>query len=225
MDPRGRLLIHGYVRSIQTNDTGNVFKIIPMDIIELCHAFYLNEYFTQFGKKLIYYKPDNKISCPHNTYSSKPACAYGNIRISRENLGIFAWTFKLLFRSKRIYLGIDSSNKYCTNQGLSKKHTFYVFNDEYIYNHACKSKEAKQSYKSLHKWKRQDEIRMELNTKTKRLTYFYNEEEKGKTVCPYVDFLNNKMYHMVVYFDFEKGYSNGAWSVQLIDFRFTKLRK
>ena len=221
MDPRGELLIYGYTRLIQ-NST-RLKQIIPIEIVELCYDFYQNEYFTEYGKNIMHDKYESIIKTENRRFFS-PISAYGSIQISRDYLGIFSWTFKLLSPVKRIFIGIDSSNKYCINTELTKKYTFYVFNDEYIYNHINILDKYKSTYNSPYKWKTNDIIRMELNSKTKKICYYYNEEKEAKTVVHYVDFSNNKIYHMIVYFNYDKGYFSDVSSVQLTDFKFTKLK-
>eukprot|EP01084_Bolivina_argentea_P130621 230585_1 len=214
MDPRGELLITGFIRCIQSLIK---YQIIPTSIINLCFQFCQKEYFTVHGANISFDKVTNTI-----TRILKPKCrpctAYGNIQISNNNIGIFSWTFKVLLKSgNKIYIGIDSSNKNNAKRNLSKKHTFYVFNGSTIYDHCGEKKRLgfAQDY-----WRVNDIIKMEINIKTKRIKYYLNDK-KPQTAFYFIDFNNDKIYNLAIHFRETRYTYNG--SIQLIHFEFTKL--
>ena len=210
-----KLVVYGYLRQYQSLlPSNNSYYNIPELVYLTCIAFYRQiEYFTKHGK---YIKLNNECNKASIELDGKTDTVYGNIDINGDDNCIYLWLFKVL-TNRLYYFGIDSSNKNQINDSFAikskNKYEYYAagFNEStvYIYSHKFVT-----GYKFLFNGgiKPNDEIKMELNTKTKCLKFYMNKEKESKIIINDINLDDDKTYNMAIEMASNR-------SVKLIDFQ------
>ena len=199
----------------------NPYYNIPAIVFMITMSYYYNpEYFTTYGnymqlnedKNEIYLQPSAKYELVTNT-------AYGNIVITKSDIGKHIWTFKIIETNKEVVMGIglDSSNKEFPNKDFvtdDNTHSYYVYSSyadvesyedietitgERYHNEAVDEHSYTKSYGDAYTGT-SCEVKMELNMDEKTIRYYVNDEDQGvafKDIC----FRNDEEYKMCISFD------------------------
>ena len=174
VDDDVKILVFGFIRQQMVLLDLDHITIPDLIIFIIMHYFFNPECFTILSPHLSLDKDTNTLK--NNEVGVHTA--YGSIDIDGKSERLYQWTFKILMNESSC-IGIDASGKKYTDKDWTIVTTndapFYAVGSFATYDHAEVISAAQKTGEATSGWwEPGDQIKMELCTKQKRLSFYQN---------------------------------------------------